>query len=127
MAKHNEIGKIGENIAKTFLMKHGFSVLEANFHTRFGEIDLIAEKDNVIHFVEVKTKNVSDFEHIDTLHIKPEDNFTKEKFKNVVISAEIYSSTRKTGQRWQIDLLCVYVVTKTRLGKVILIQNVHVE
>jgi putative endonuclease len=40
MAEHNEIGKIGENVTTTFLMKHGFSVLERNYRIKYGEIDI---------------------------------------------------------------------------------------
>ena len=48
-------GKLGENIAKDFLVKKGFKILDTNFHySRFGEIDIIASKSNVIYFVEVK-------------------------------------------------------------------------
>jgi putative endonuclease len=127
MAKHNEIGKTGENITETFLMKHGFIVLQKNFRTRFGEIDLIAEKDTTLHFVEVKSKGVTDFGLIENLSIKPEDNFTKEKFRKVVISCEIYLQGKGGVRDWQIDLACVYINTNTREGKVVFIQNVHRE
>ena len=46
MAEHNEIGKIGENLATTFLMKQGFAILERNYRVKVGEIDIIAQKDN---------------------------------------------------------------------------------
>ncbi len=129
MAEHNEIGKIGENIAKTFLMKHGFSILETNYRTHFGEIDIIARKDNKIRFIEVKSVKVRDFSSIDTLHVKPEDNLTGEKWKKVVISSEIYLRNRGVTHetRWQIDLACVYINTETREGKVYLLENVNKE
>ena len=60
MAEHNEIGKIGEKITKTFLMKHDFSVLETNYRTKYGEIDIIATKDSKIRFIEVKSVKVRD-------------------------------------------------------------------
>jgi putative endonuclease len=127
MAKHNEIGKIGEKITETFLMKHRFFVLQKNFRTRFGEIDIIAEKDNIIHFIEVKSKEVASFGLIEKLAIKPEDNFTKEKFRKVTTSAEIYLQGKGGAGEWQIDLACVYVNRNTREGRVVLLQNVHVE
>ena len=55
MAEHNEIGNIGENLTRAFLMKHGFDVLETNYRGKYGEIDIVAKKDSKIRFVEVKT------------------------------------------------------------------------
>lgn len=129
MAEHNEIGKIGESIAKTFLMKHGFSVISTNYRTKYGEIDIVANKDNILRFVEVKSVKVISFSHIDTLAIKPEDNLTKDKWSKLVVSCEMYLSHKNISSEssWQIDLACVYINTETREGKVVLIQNVHKE
>ncbi|MFN3966325.1 MAG: YraN family protein [Endomicrobiia bacterium] len=51
-----EIGKKGENKAIDFLKKKGYQILETNYRTRFGEIDIIAEENNDIVFIEVKTR-----------------------------------------------------------------------
>ena len=90
MAEHNEIGKIGEQITKTFLMKHGFSILDTNYRTKLGEIDIIAKKDNVLRFVEVKSVKVRDLSQLDNLSVRPEDNLTKDKWLKIVVSVEIY-------------------------------------
>jgi putative endonuclease len=127
MAEHNEIGKIGENITKTFLMKHGFSVLQSNYRTKYGELDLIAQKDNRLRFVEVKSVKVRDFRNLDQLNVKPEDNLTGEKWSKVKIGAETYLRHRNVTREtpWQIDLACVYINTETREGRVVLMENVH--
>lgn len=129
MAEHNEIGKIGEQITKTFLMKHGFSVLETNYRTKFGEIDIIAEKDNVLRFVEVKSVKVRDVSHTDNLNVKPEDNLTRDKWFKLVTSVSIYLQHKNISSetKYQIDLACVYIDTETRQGRVVLIENVHNE
>jgi putative endonuclease len=129
MAKHNEIGKIGENIAKTFLMKHGFSIVGLNYFTRYGELDIIAKKDNKIRFVEVKSVKVRDFDRLETLHVKPEDNLTKDKWFHLKVGAETYLKHRSVPQEtlWQIDLACVYINTETREGRVVLMENIHKE
>ena len=54
-ADKKTIGKNGEDRCAKFLTEHGFSVLERNWRTKRGEIDIIAEKDNILVFVEVKT------------------------------------------------------------------------
>jgi putative endonuclease len=129
MAEHNEIGKIGENITRTFLMKHGFKVKTTNYRTRFGEIDIIAQKDNRLHFVEVKSIKVRSFDHLDTLHVKPEDNLTQDKWSHLVISAETYLRHKNVAREtlWQMDLACVYINPETREGKVVLMENIHKE
>lgn len=127
MAEHNEIGKIGENITKTFLVKHGFFVSETNYRTKYGEIDILAKKDNILRFIEVKSVKVSDFLHIENLAVKPEDNLTKDKWSKLVISSEIYLQHKNISHetKWQIDLACVYINTEVRQGKVILHENIH--
>ncbi|MCF7844051.1 YraN family protein [Candidatus Gracilibacteria bacterium] len=126
MAEHNEIGKIGENIARTFLVKHGFYVLDINYRTKYGEIDIIAKKDNVLRFVEVKSVKVRDFIHLNTLAVKPEDNLTRDKWSKLVISCETYLHHKSISHetKYQIDLACVYVNTESRQGKVVLMENV---
>lgn len=129
MAEHLEIGKIGENITKTFLMKHGFSILDCNYFTRYGELDIVAKKDNVLRFVEVKSVKVRDLAQTATLAIRPEDNLTGEKWGRVRISAETYLRHKGVPHetRWQVDLACVYINVEKREGKVLLMENIHKE
>jgi putative endonuclease len=129
MAEHNEIGKIGENITRTFLMKHGFSVVTTNYRTRFGEIDIVAQKDNCLRFVEVKSVKVRSFDHLETLHVKPEDNLTREKWGKLTVSSQIYLRNLHLPPetKWQTDLACVYINPETREGRVVLMENVHKE
>jgi len=51
-----EVGKTGEEIATKFLKSRGFQILARNFRTNFGELDIVAQKENKISFVEVKTR-----------------------------------------------------------------------
>ena len=129
MAEHNEIGRIGEKITETFLVKHGFTVINKNYRTKYGEIDIIAEKDNVLRFVEVKSVKVRDFSDIMNLHVKPEDNLTKEKWSKIVISVDIYLQHKNISHetKYQIDLACVYVDMEKRVGEVRLMENIHME
>jgi putative endonuclease len=52
----NSLGKEGEMLAKQFLKKKGYSILQENYRTPFGEIDIIAKEKDVLVFVEVKTR-----------------------------------------------------------------------
>jgi len=55
------IGKLGENLAANFLEKKGYTIVERNYRFSHGEIDIIAEKDGMLIFTEVKTKKFGDF------------------------------------------------------------------
>ena len=129
MAEHNEIGKIGENLAKTFLMKQGFSILDTNYRILQGEIDIITQKDKVLHFVEVKSIKVRDCNKIDTLVVKPEDNLTFAKWTKLLIAIQSYLKHKNVSHetRYQVDLACVYIDIEKREGKVRLLQNIHKE
>lgn len=55
----NPTAKLGEKIAAQFLTKKGYKIIEKNFRKGYGEIDIIAIKDNTLVFVEVKTRTTS--------------------------------------------------------------------
>lgn len=61
MAQHNQLGKIGEDMAADYLASHGYDILERNYRFQKAEIDIIVKKDSVIAVVEVKTRSTSDF------------------------------------------------------------------
>lgn len=129
MAEHNELGKNGEKIGGSFLVKHGFSIVETNYRTKYGEIDIIAIKSGKMRFVEVKSIRVSDFNDFSRIPIRPEDHFTKEKYLKVKVSTETYLNHRNISREtpWQIDLACVYIKPETREGKVTYFENVSLD
>lgn len=54
--RKKRLGKIGEDLACQYLKNHNFLIVERNFQKRYGELDIIALKDNILVFVEVKTR-----------------------------------------------------------------------
>jgi putative endonuclease len=99
MKKYNrKTGKIGESAAKEYLMKKGFEIVERNYSTRFGEIDLICKDKNILVFVEVKTKKGMDFG-------TPEEMFTRKKYNRVKRMATIYLDGKEVPCR--IDMVAV--------------------
>ena len=61
MAEHNDLGKLGEELAENYLVKNGFKILDTNWVFQKAEIDIIAQKENILAIVEVKTRSTIDF------------------------------------------------------------------
>ena len=92
-----KIGNIAEDRAGRFLETNGYEIIDRNFYTKFGEIDIIVKKDNVLHFVEVKSgKN---FESI--------YNITPTKMKRIIKSINLYLNKNKTNSPYQIDVITI--------------------
>lgn len=83
MSSPIQIGRLGEQIAFTYLTSKGLRVIDKNFRTRYGEIDLIIKKDKKIIFVEVKTR-VGDKKG------KPYEAVTRNKYSHLKLAAELY-------------------------------------
>ena len=75
-----KIGKFGEDIAKEYLIKNKFNILETNYHSKYGEIDIICENFEYIVFVEVKTKLESTY----SVARERVDYFKKNKFLKTI-------------------------------------------
>ena len=96
------LGDWGEKVARSYLEKQGYQILEGNFHTRLGEIDLIACKDDRLTFVEVKTRS----NHAYGLG---EEAINAKKLQAMLASIQTYLDTARENAQveWQIDVLIV--------------------
>lgn len=54
--KHTELGRVGEEKGRKYLLENGYRILNTNFRTRFGEIDIVAALQDTIIFIEIKTR-----------------------------------------------------------------------
>ena len=61
MAEHNDLGKLGEELAVEYLQNNDYTILETNWVFQKAEIDILAQKDNILAVVEVKTRSSIDF------------------------------------------------------------------
>jgi putative endonuclease len=120
-------GEIGENIAVKFLMKQGFTILERNYTKKWGEIDVIAEKDKKIYFVEVKSvarETLPRVNHETMDEYRPEDNMHEWKQKRLSRTIQTYILHKKLENReWQVDLLVVYLSLKDKKAKVKVVKD----
>jgi putative endonuclease len=83
MLHKQALGRQGENLAVSYLQKHGYCIIQRNFKARYGEIDIICTKNNTLVFVEVKTRIGEKFG-------KPEEAVTPRKLEEVIKTAEFY-------------------------------------
>ena len=101
MASHNELGKIGEEIAAQYLMKKGYKILRRNFYFDKAEIDIIAQKEKeTVVIVEVKTRN-SDF------FGDPQSFVTPAKIKNLVKAANEYIISNELDVEVRFDIIAI--------------------
>lgn len=126
------VGKLGEELACVFLMKHGFSIVERNYLKKWGEIDVIAKKDGQIHFVEVKTvsrllKALGDrgVSH-ETYEYRPEDNVHPWKIQRLLRAIQSWVAEKDVSDEtlWQLDLITVELDLNSKKSKINYIENI---
>ena len=108
MADHNELGKEAEDIAAEFLLKNGYKILVRNFRYQKAEIDIIAEKDNLIIVAEVKARSTDFF-------ILPQEAVTKGKIKLIVMAANHFMEEFNKKQEVRFDIISVLPDEKGKL------------
>src|SRR3990167_9683841 len=123
MAKHNKIGEVGETIASNFLVRKGFFILDRNYRKKWGEIDIIAQKDKKLYFVEVKTVSRKSFDGKfpkENGNYRPEDNMHPWKQQRLVRAIQTYLLSKyKSGEpAWQLDLATVTLDPEKRVAKI---------
>jgi putative endonuclease len=133
--KKRKLGDIGENCACTFLEKHGYRILERNYLRKWGEIDIVAQKGERIHFVEVKSVKVSNLGNLGVSHensglngsretYRPEENLHPGKLKRLYRTIETYLLHKKLDADWQLDLITAKIDLKTRQARVEILENI---
>ncbi len=118
-----KIGKIGEDVGCTYLVSKGYRVIERNFTRKWGEIDIIAEKDGVVHFVEVKSVTEDAYGDPGSEKMRPEDQLHAVKQKCLIRTIESYMDKHPVS-RWQVDLLCVFLNMRHRSARVKVLPDV---
>ncbi|MBP7184505.1 MAG: YraN family protein, partial [Saprospiraceae bacterium] len=114
MANHNDKGILGEELACNFLVKKGYSILERNWRYKKAEIDIIAMKDDVLIFIEVKTRKNANFGN-------PEEFVSEKKQKFMLEAAPIYME--KINHEWEIRFDIIGIV----LRESVTLDIVHIE
>jgi putative endonuclease len=132
MAKHNETGKLGEDIASKWLSDRGFVTVERNYWKKWGEIDVVARATSgKIHFIEIKTVSYETRHDMDQAISRgtwrPEENVHIYKQKRLARAIQTWIAEHKYTGEFQIDILTVRIVQQEKFARIKLIENVIFE
>ncbi|TRX39439.1 YraN family protein [Flavobacterium restrictum] len=101
MAEHNELGKIGEQMAVDYLQKDGYTILDTNWTYLKAEIDIIAQKENTLAIVEVKTRSSLDFG-------LPQDFVKPKKIQLLVKAVDEYVISKNLDLDVRFDIIAIH-------------------
>jgi len=116
---NQDTGKRGETLAVDFLKKSKYKIIEQNFRSRWGEIDIIGYNDKTICFIEVKTRTNTDFG-------RPEESVTRSKQQQVIRTARYYLKRKKILENIPCRFDVVSVILKAVSPEINLIKNAFI-
>jgi putative endonuclease len=127
-SKNQKIGEIGESLSCKFLVKHGFSIIERNYTRKWGEIDIVAQKDKKLYFIEVKTVSCETVDLIekDPKHMKVIQNVHGKKVSRMkrVIQTYLIEHNVSHETRWQFDIIAVHLERTLDRAKVTRLRDI---
>jgi putative endonuclease len=128
-SEKQKIGETGEGVAVKFLMKHGFSVVDRNYTKKWGEIDIVAQKEDKLYFIEVKSvsrETLPSVTHVTSDDYRPEDNMHPWKMKRMSRTIQTYLLEKRVPEdmEWQVDLLVVYLDLKNKQSRVKVVKDI---
>ena len=101
MAEHNELGKLGEELAVEYLKKNGYTILETNWIYQKAEIDILAKKENTLAVVEVKTRSSIEFG-------LPQDFVKPKKIQLLLKAVDAYINERDLDIEARFDIVAIH-------------------
>lgn len=102
MAAHNDLGQLGEDLAEKYFLERGYEILCRNWRHFRKELDMVAAKDDVLHFIEVKTRSSSQFG-------RPEDAVDEIKINFLVAAGEEYLYQNPEWKKIRFDVLSICI------------------
>ncbi len=100
MASHNDLGRLGEDMVVDYLSARGYVILDRNWHYDSYELDIVAEHDDILVIVEVKTRRGETYG-------RPEEAVTRAKMRRTIIAADAYIKQKRIDLRVRFDVITV--------------------
>jgi Holliday junction resolvase-like predicted endonuclease len=125
--KHISIGRLGEDIVWGYLKNRGYLIIARNYRRKWGELDIVAKKDGVLHFVEVKAGSwrADAWPREGTDIHRPEDHMHARKCARMARVIETYLMDARVPRdaEWTVDLAVVLVNERTRKARIRWLHN----
>ena len=106
MAQHNELGKKGEKLAVDFLSKSGYQIVERNYRFEKSEVDIIAQINDTLAIIEVKTRSTTGFGN-------PQDFVKPKQIQRLVKAVDEYVTVNNLDVEVRFDIIAIVKVGKT--------------
>ena len=100
MAKHNELGKKGEQLAVDFLLKNAYKIIERNYRFDRAEVDIIAQQKDILAIIEVKTRSTIDFGN-------PQDFVKPKQIQRLVKAVDEYINMNGLDVEVRFDIIAI--------------------
>jgi len=100
MARHNELGKKGEQLAVDFLINNGYDIIERNYRFDKAEVDIIAQIKDTLAIIEVKTRSTTDFGN-------PQDFVKPKQIQNLVKAVDEYVIVNELDVEVRFDIIAI--------------------
>lgn len=127
MKNNVEIGRLGEEIAVEYLMREKFSLIKQNTWLAGAEIDIIAAKNHIIHFIEVKTVSYETKKELIAAVThetwRPEERVDQRKREKIAKAVSQYTQ-KEEADDWQVDVLAIRVVPRETYATVNYLEHV---
>ncbi|APX99070.1 YraN family protein [Lacinutrix venerupis] len=100
MAKHNELGKKGEQLAVDFLLEKGYEIVERNYRFDKAEVDIIAKLEDILAIIEVKTRSTTNYGN-------PQDFVKPKQIQRLVKAVNEYVIENKLDVEVRFDIIAI--------------------
>lgn len=119
MSRYNKnLGDFGEDMAECYLKEKGYNIIERNFYVRGGEIDIICMDENILVFVEVKTRKSDKFG-------EPSEAVDRKKAEHIRYAAERYYESNTFDGEVRFDVVEVFASINTGIPELFQIRHIE--
>ena len=122
--KKQVVGDIGEDIVCRYLGRKGYNIIQRNYRKKWGEIDIIAKKVGVVHFVEVKTVSDVGFGEDNIDSYRPEEIVHPRKLKRLARAVATYLASSREDINWQFDIAAVFLDRTNKKARVRYLEDI---